>query len=35
MPMLGQIALAVAALALGTLGVLPLIWKEIKTIIKL
>jgi hypothetical protein len=32
---LGQIGLAIAALALGSLGVLPFIWKEIKTIIKL
>ena len=32
---LGQIGLAIAALALGSLGVLPFILKEIKTIIKL
>jgi len=35
LPMLGQFALAIAALALGSLGVLPFIMKEIKTIIKL
>jgi len=35
LPKLGQFALGMAAIALGGIAILPLIWKEVRTIIKL